>query len=153
MIRSVKLRIGALVMTLAVVGACESNPAGPEPGELSMAAIAGSYNASGDYATSRLVTRADGESMDWIAMGAYIDLQLDADGTTSGTMFFPGLDEDGGDFEADLTGTWSLEGETVTFDHDADTFVRDMPFEVVGESLVGEETFGEVTVEFVLLKG
>jgi hypothetical protein len=71
-------------------------------------------------------------------------------------LFVPGGGEDGGDLDADLSGTFSFNDTTdqVTFDQSADTFVRDMTFTAVragdGVQLEGEETFGETTARVVL---
>jgi hypothetical protein len=111
-----------------------------------MTSVAGSYAA-----TSFTVTEAGGTT-DVLSTGGSITLSLTAGGTTNGRLFVPGGAEDGSDFDEDLTGTWALQDSTVTLDHDADTFLRDMTFTVRGQQLVGEETFSDVTVAVVLAK-
>ena len=56
----------------------------------------------------------------------------------------------GGGLDEDLAGTWTVVPGTVLFEHDADTFIRDMQFGVEGERLVGEGTFDDVTVRVEL---
>jgi hypothetical protein len=60
--------------------------------------------------------------------------------------------EGGGDLDEDLTGTWTLAGTTVTFDQDADTFIRDLEFTADQDLLIGEDTFDDVTIRLVLSK-
>jgi hypothetical protein len=54
--------------------------------------------------------------------------------------------------DADLAGTWTLSGSTVTFNQAADTFIRDVEFEASENRLTGEGTFGEETIRLVLIK-
>jgi hypothetical protein len=110
------------------------------------------HDVAGDYVATRLVTTTAGVSTDQLAAGAAITLTLRTNGTTSGTIFAPGGGEDGGDFEADLEGTWTLRGDTVQLAHEADTFLRDMPLIASGKELRGDETFGDTRVELALRK-
>jgi hypothetical protein len=106
--------------------------------------VAGSYTA-----TVFTVKEGAAPTRDILTEGGFINLGLDVAGTTTGQLFAPDAAEDGGDFDADLTGTWALDSVTVTFDHSADTFIRDIPFTVEGNRLVGEATFSgaAITVE------
>ena len=54
--------------------------------------------------------------------------------------------------EADLTGTWTLSGNTVTFNQTADTFIRDVDFTAAQNSLDAEGTFDGTTVHLTLSK-
>jgi hypothetical protein len=111
-----------------------------------MASVAGSYTA-----TTFTVTGTGGTT-NVLAAGGSISLTLAAAGTTSGRLFVPGGGEGSGDFDEALTGTWTLQDSTVTLDHDADTFLRDMTLTVRGQQLVGQETFVDVTIAVVLAK-
>lgn len=111
-----------------------------------MASVAGAYAATSFTATEGSATT------DFLAAGGSITLTLAAAGTTAGRVFVPGGAEGGGDFDEDLTGTWTLRDSTVTLDHDADTFLRDMTLTVRGRQLVGQETFSDVTLAIVLAK-
>ncbi|HJR16725.1 MAG TPA: hypothetical protein VJ808_07715 [Gemmatimonadales bacterium] len=62
------------------------------------------------------------------------------------------MGENGADIDVDLTGTWSLQGSTVTFDQPGDTFIRDVPFAVGPESLSTEGTFDDTTIRVILTK-
>ncbi len=78
---------------------------------------------------------------------------LAADGTTTGRLFVPGGAEGGGDLDADLTGTWTLDGSTVTFSQTADTFIRDATFTASRNRLTGEGVFQGLAIRLVLDKG
>jgi hypothetical protein len=52
----------------------------------------------------------------------------------------------------DLTGTWMLQGSTVTFDQPGDSFIRDVPFAVGLESLSAEGSFDDTMIRVVLTK-
>jgi len=129
-------------MVLIAANACgDDSGTGP-----SMQSVAGSYIAS-----SFTITQS-GSTIDLLDLGASVDVTLNRNGTTTGTLFLPGVEEDGSDLIADLSGTWSLRGKTVDFSHNADTFLRDLPFEVDGEALKGEQNFGGVLVRVTLRK-
>jgi hypothetical protein len=123
--------------------ACSDSPT--EPGPLTVEAVAGVYGASGAFGAYTFTTVDGGMVTDWLEAGASILLRLNRDGTTEGELFVPGADENGSDFEANLTGTWQLAGGAVTLTHDADTFLREMPLTVVGGRLEGDQTFGRTT--------
>lgn len=151
MIRNARFRIAATLLVLLPLGACENGPAGPDD-RLTIAHVAGAYRAGDSYGAWELTTTDDQQTTDWLEAGASVELSLASDGRTAGRIFVPGAEEDGSDWEADLAGTWSLTGNTVRFQHPADTFIRDMPFEVVGSTLVGDRTFGGTRVRMVLRK-
>lgn len=137
----------ALATLLAACGDEEATD--PDP-SIRMAEVAGDYAAEGDQGT--FVTTADGQTVDRLAEGASVTITLTADGVTSGHLFAPGAEEDGSDFEADLAGTWSLRNDTVEFSHEADTFMRDMSFEVEDDRLSGDEAFLDERIQIVLRK-
>ena len=110
-------------------------------------------NMAGSYGATTFTTTNSGTTTNHLAAGASFTLTLAADGTTTGRLFVPGGDEGGGDFDADLAGTWTLTGKTIEFAHTADTFVRDMPFTAERNSLRGTATFSGTTIRVVLAKG
>jgi hypothetical protein len=136
------------VAMAVAAGGCSDGGTGPDT-ELSLSMVVGSYTAEGSFGAVVLTTHdPDGEGpVDWLARGASILLGLHEDLTTTGRMFVPGGDEDGGDLDMDLAGTWSLDGNVVRLQHDADTFLRDMDLVVGNDRLRGEETFGDVTIQ------
>jgi hypothetical protein len=109
-------------------------------------------SVAGAYTASTFTVLEGGTTTDVLAGGGSITLTLAAAGSTTGRVFVPGGGENGGDFDEDLSGTWTLQDSTVTLDHTADTFLRDMTFTVRGRQLSGQETFGGVTISVVLTK-
>jgi hypothetical protein len=134
------MRLWATTVAAVLIAACGDSTAP------TMSSVSGGYTAA-----SFTVTESGGTT-DILATGGSITLTLTAAGATSGRLFVPGGAEDGSDFDEDLTGTWTLRDSTVTLDHDADTFLRDMSLTVRGQQLIGQETFSDVTVSVVLAK-
>jgi hypothetical protein len=130
----------ALSLSVALAG-CGGDSFSP-----TVETIAGAYTAS-----TFTVTGSDGTT-DQLASGATVSVTLAEDGSTTGHVFVPGGAEDGGNFEADLAGTWSLAGTTVTFSQTADTFIRDIQFTASKNRLTGEGTFEDVTIRLVLAR-
>lgn len=140
--------IAGVLAVVAVLGACGDDGVGP--GTITREDITRSFSAE------TLTTTTDGTTTDQLAEGVTLNLTLREEGTTAGRLFVPGGDEDGVDLDADLAGTFSFDdsSDQVTFDQDADTFVRDMTFTAVRSNaavqLEGEETFGGTTLRVVL---
>jgi hypothetical protein len=109
-------------------------------------------NIAGSYQASSLTGTQSGITVNLLSLGATVAIVLNEDGTTTGRVFAPGLDEGGEDLDVDLAGTWTLQGETVTFNQAGDTFIRDIPFTVGRNRLQGEGTFNTVTVRLTLTK-
>lgn len=133
--------LSAATMLLAFTAACGSDKStGPDMGD-----VAGSYEA-----TALTATQA-GTEHDFIAAGATIHLVLDEDGTTSGHLSIPASDLSNGEaVDADMAGSWTLDGAIVHIAQSADTFIRDLPFAVEGNSLTGDATFDDVHVHLVM---
>jgi hypothetical protein len=91
-------------------------------------------------------------TIDLLALGSEVTAVLATDGTTTGHLSVPGGGEGGEDLEADLTGTWTLSGNTVTFNQTSDTFIRDAEFTAGENTLTGEYTDEDGTVRLVLTK-
>ena len=105
------------------------------------------HPAAGSYTAATFVNKSDVEDVDLLALGATLDIDLRANGTTSGTLFVPDGGDGGNDFEASMAGTWTIDGDQVEFDQDADTFVRNMVWTYDGFQLTAEN--GEVRVVLV----
>ena len=88
----------------------------------SVATVSGTYNASQFTATNSSGT------FNLLSLGATVHVVLNPDGTTTGHLFVPDIGQEDGELDADLTGTWTLTGSTVTFSQTADTFIRDVEF-------------------------
>jgi hypothetical protein len=109
-------------------------------------------NVAGSYQASSLTGTQSGVTVNLLSLGASVEIVLNENLTTTGRVFAPGLDEGGQDLDVDLAGTWSLQGETVTFNQAGDTFIRDVPFTVGRNRLQGEGTFSGVLVRLTLTK-
>ena len=132
-------RVAWVPIVAMMLAACSDSPTEPVP--LTVQAVAGVYGASGAFGALTFMTIDSGDVTDWLGAGASISLRLNTDGTTEGELFIPGAGEDGSDVEENLTGTWHLADNAVTLEHDADTFMREMPLTIVGGRLEGDETF------------
>ena len=131
-----------LVVVAVTVAACGVDIATP-----SIDDVAGSYHATG------FTTTDNTGSTDQLARGATFTIVLATNGATTGRLFIPGGGSSGSDLDADLTGTWTLDGAMVRFAHDADTFVRDMSFTPdLHNGLSAEQTFSGVSISVVLRK-
>lgn len=140
--------LGLSVFAVLLLAACGDDGTGPDEIEQS--------DVSGTYEATTFETTEDGQTTDQLAEGARFTVTLAPDGTTTGNLFIPGGAEDGSDLDASLAGSWTFNASSnsVTFEQDADTFVRDVTFTAVraggGVRLEGEETFGGVTITVVL---
>ncbi len=137
--RARRLRSLALLAALAAPLACGSDPVEP-----ALAEVAGAYTA-----TAFTVVEG-GTTTDLLAQGASLQLALAADRGVTGRLLIPEGNEGGGDLDASMAGTWTLEGSVVRFQQTADTFVRDMPFTVTDAGLSGDATFGDARVRVTL---
>ncbi|MFL5580850.1 MAG: hypothetical protein ACJ8AO_10780 [Gemmatimonadaceae bacterium] len=84
----------------------------------------------GQYETTQFMLFRQADTLDLLAEGSFVTLALDANRTTSGQFFVFQGNDDGTDFQEDLTGTWQLTGTKVLLDQTADTFLRDYPLHV-----------------------
>lgn len=135
-------RGAALAFALAIA-ACGDDDEGFNP---TTNDVAGSYTA-----TTFTLTSGAAE-VDLLGLGASVTATLDADGTTTGRLLVPGAGEGGGDLDEDLTGTWSLNGSTVTFSQSNSTLINDVDFVVGPNTLTGEGTFEGSIVLLVLTR-
>ncbi|MGH7638637.1 MAG: hypothetical protein ACREOK_13400 [Gemmatimonadaceae bacterium] len=128
-----------LVLTSLAIACRES--AGP-----SIGTVAGVYTATTFTSTT------SGATINHLAEGSQILILLSTDGSTEGQLLVPGGNDDGSDVNEELTGTWTLSGSTVQFDHAADTFLLDMPFAVSGTRLLGDATIDGTRVQVTLAR-
>jgi hypothetical protein len=131
----------ALALAVALAGCGDDDGFSP-----TVENVAGSYSAA-----SFTFTTAAG-TVDLLALGSEVTAVLATDGTTTGHLSVPGGGEGGEDLEADLAGTWTLSGNTVTFNQTSDTFIRDAEFTAGENTLTGEYTDEDGTVRLVLAK-
>ena len=105
---------------------------------------------AGAYLATTFTVTHGGSTDDLLAAGAFVWIGLAVDGTTFGSLFVPGGNEDGSDLSADLAGTWALDRTQVSLEHESDTFLRDMLFDADRGRLSGVAAFGDGNVRIVL---
>jgi len=91
--------------------------------------IAGAYTA-----TVFRVTPTGQSTIDVLAQGGSLSVTIASDNTASGSLSLP-ASVAGAPFSASMTGTVVQTGNTVRFEQAADTFVRDLTFTIVGNTL------------------
>ena len=137
--------LGRVALCLALVsGGCGDDD---DPFSPTVENVAGSYTATTFNVESDVVG-----PVDLLASGATVTATLNEDGTTTGRLFVPNAGEDGSDVDEDLTGTWTLTGNTVTFNQSGDTFIRDVDFVATENRLTGEGTFEGTDILLVLTR-
>lgn len=127
----------AILAAALTLAACSD---GPTAGESPMQRLAGSY------AEHTFTITESGRTTNLQAQGASLDIVLDSSGTTSGRLVVPGV------LDASMAGTWTLKADTVRFNQTADTFVRDMPFLLRAERLVGIQEFDGARIDVTLAR-
>ena len=135
------MKVLSSLLAVAILAACSVNISTP-----STADVAGSYRAT------TFTTTDNAGTTNQLARGATFTIVLAANGTTTGRLFVPGAGSGGGDLDADLTGTWTLNSAIVRFAHNADTFVRDVAFVADHSRLMAEQAFNGVTIQVALTK-
>jgi hypothetical protein len=110
--------------------------------------------AVGNYSAIVFTTSGASGQTNQLALGGTLTLNLAANGTTSGHLHTAASGSDPA-FDADMAGTWALNGEVVTISQSADTFVRDMPFTLSldpanGWILTGNQTFSGTNIQVTL---
>jgi hypothetical protein len=141
--RAVRAWLGAWSLAAVALAGCGGND---NPFSPTVANVAGTYNATLFSATT------SAGMVNLLSLGATVHVVLNPDGTTTGHIFVPDLGQEDGPVDADLTGTWTLSGSTVTFSQSADTFIRDVEFTASQNSLESEGTFDGVTLNLALAK-
>jgi hypothetical protein len=137
-----RLRAALALPPLALAAACASEE-GTGPTRESVA---------GQYVATSFTTTEDGDDTDQLAQGATLSLTLNANGTAAGQLFIPAESTGEDELDASMAGTWTLEGSTVRLTQTADTFVRDTDWQVSGNALVADETFGSLRMRITLTR-
>jgi hypothetical protein len=131
-----------ILLSLAALAACgDSN----SPNE----AVAGTYQA-----TELVFTPAGSGPVDVLALGGSMDLVLTSQGTTTGTLVVPAeFTEDGVDEDViGLEGTFTRTGNTLRFQQEGDSFVRDVVWIVGSGTLTTTYTDPEGTIQVTLTR-
>lgn len=137
------MKIGAGLFAVAALTACGSDTTSP------------AFDVAGSYTASSFTTTGASGITNQLLAGSTVAIALSTDGTTSGHMHVvasasnPAID-------ADLAGTWTLDGMTVHISAPAiDTFLNDMPFTLTANSagswdLVGDQGFAGTRIQLTL---
>lgn len=132
------------VLTAALtLAACRSDSTAPEASP-----IAGTYTAT------QLSVTEGGFSVDALGLGVSLTMTLTSPSAVSGTLIVPAAVSESGRNEVNnLVGTFTQRADTVRFTQAADTFVRDIPFLVRGNTLVATNArAGAATYTVVLTR-
>jgi hypothetical protein len=111
-------------------------------------------SAAGNYTASSFVTSGNSGQRNELAYGSTLVLNLTAAGTTSGHLHIAANGAIQA-FDADMAGTWTQSGTTVSISQSVDTFVRNTPFQLFydpagGWELVGDQIFSGTLFQIVL---
>ena len=129
-----------LAVTLLVVAACSDKD---EPTAPTTERVAGSYAATRLTATSPLGTE------NVLQQGGSLTMEFLPSGALTGKLSAPNQ----GISNLAFAGTWRIEDGEVEIDQvDADTFVEELSFRVVGNTLVADEIIDVVRVRATLTK-
>jgi hypothetical protein len=92
--------------------------------------------------------------VDVLALGGSLDLVLTSQGTTTGTLVVPAVfTEDGVDDDIiSLEGSYTRTGNTLRFEQEGDSFVRDVAWTVGPGTLTTTYTDPEGTIEVTLTR-
>ena len=112
------MRIGPILLGIAGMVACGGGDSTAPP-----SVLVGSYNAV------QFVTTGSSGQTNQILAGSTLSINLMPNGTTTGHLH---MAESGGNsaFDADMAGTWTQTGNSVTFSQAADSFVRNITWAV-----------------------
>jgi hypothetical protein len=141
-----RLRASLLAFSLAALAACgDDDSTGPTP-----ASVAGTYHPTQidlTFAGSTVV-------VDALELGTALEIVLTPQGTTTGTLIVPAvLTEDGIDEDViDLTGTYAISGNTLTFQGQGDSFIRDVQWTIGNGTLTASRTDAKGTIEVTLTR-
>ncbi|MBA2626843.1 MAG: hypothetical protein H0U85_02450 [Gemmatimonadales bacterium] len=113
----------------------------------SVSTVAAAYTA-----TNLRTTPNAGASVDQLALGATLNMVLNANGTVTGLLNVPVSAQNPSAFSANLTGTWTLNGDSVTFASDVDTFIRDLTFTASRNQLTANQNVANTRYEVTLTR-
>jgi hypothetical protein len=141
------LRASLLVFSLATLAGCggDDDSTGPTP-----ESVAGTYHAT----RIELTFAGSSVALDALELGTSVEIVLTPQGTTTGTLIVPPvLSENGIDQESiDLTGTYTISGNTLTFHGQGDSFISDVPWTIGNGTLTARRTDAGETIEVTLTR-
>lgn len=136
------MKLGPIFFGFAAMIACGGDSTAPQSGTM-----------AGTYTATQFVTTGSSGQTNQILAGSTLHINLAGNGTTTGQLH---LAASGGSsaFDADMAGTWTQNGSTISFSQTADTFVRNMDFTVVPNrnswQLVGDGVFSGTRIQITL---
>jgi hypothetical protein len=92
---------------------------------------------AGNYVATQFVTTGSSGQTNQLLAGSTLSLNLNASGTVTGHLHLAATNSNPV-VDADMAGTWTQTGSTVTFAQAADTFVRNMTFAIVANGSLWE---------------
>ena len=136
------IRLGGWLLATVLLLACGGdNGFNPTP-----------ESVAGSYEVTTLRETQNGITINHLALGVTLSLDLEADGTAAGHVFAPLGGAAGSDLDTDLSGTWSLSGSTVTLAVPEAPFLSDVTFTAEENSLRADQTIGATRVEVILTR-
>ena len=136
------MRIVSLSLICSAVAACGSDSTAP------------SEPPVGSYTAIEFVTTGNSGHTDQLLIGGSLNMTLAANGTTSGHLHMAASSSNPV-VDADMAGTWTMNGNVVDFDQTADTIVRDIHFTLQPIAtntwdLVGDQVFSGTRIQLTL---
>lgn len=127
-----------LLAALAIGTGCDSTDPNP---------LAGTF-----VATSFVATETGEAPMDILALGGELTISIAQNNSTTGILTIPGDLTGGSDLSFSMNGTATRTGNTVTFDQEEDTFVRDLDWTFSGNTLNASQSFVGVSLAITLTR-
>lgn len=107
--------------------------------------VAGTYQA-----TQWTLTGA--ADIDVLAEGGSIEVQLQPDRSTTGLMIVPDAASDRGQYAVDMIGTFVITGGRLRFNQAAESFIRNLIWEIADGRLVADGFFAGTEIIVVLTR-
>jgi hypothetical protein len=134
-----RIRTVVPVLSLVAMGiGCDSTEPNP---------LAGTF-----VATSFIVTETGEPPMDVLALGGDLTITIAQDNSTSGVLTVPGEIVGGSDVSLSMAGSAIRTGNTVHFEQDADSFVRDLAWTFSGNTLNASDSDAGVSLAITLTR-
>ncbi len=133
--RPVATLASALLVVAGMLSAC-SDATSPSPNP----------RVEGSYAATIFTTTTAGGTIDRIAEGLSLTITLKSDGTTEGSVTAEGA-------TVPVAGTWDTTQNVVHFHQETANFLRQIPFRVRPNQLLGDTTLGVTRFRVTLTKG
>ena len=137
----------ALLFAASIVGC------GSDKGPTEFGGGGGGASLVGNYTATQWVTTGGSGQTNQIVAGSSLTITLNSNGSTTGHMHLIGSAGNPG-VDADMAGSWNVNGSVVRFSQNADTFVSDMAFNVVPNgakwALEGDQVFSGTRVQITL---